>query len=206
MNKNRLIISLITVVVATVIIVVILKKEIPGSVISHNTTDSSLVKTSKDFTWESLPIEKVWEIIKKERDVYFWEDFGIKLYRSVDLTGDGISEGIYQGDGGNNDAVVVLMRDSDGTINVAKYKLKDTDIIEPVYLVAYGKASASEEYDFLPEEKAFYTVMKYTDLNRDDVQYICNNNSVNAYQWNLKTNLFEWNATLTAKYTAIECK
>lgn len=131
----------------------------------------------------------------------------ITLTQTVDLTGDGIDEGIFTGNGGNSGVTFFLIK-NDTTISVARQKNKDGSI-HPVALEYVGRAMVSENFKLLPSEKGFYTVSLSFDEDADSSDsshFKCNTNSVQAYQWNSSTKLFEWNQALTTKYTAEVCK
>lgn len=166
----------------------------------------STTSTPRTFNWSTLPGDETWYLID-QAGIYFEKDFGVHFSQSVDLTGDGIPEGIFDGNGGNNTAATILISNSDG-VSVAKAKNKN-GTISPVYVYSVGRVAVNENYKFIPNENGFYMVSKSLDENADNSDsshFICASGAVSAYQWNPKTSLFEWNSALTAKYTTIECK
>jgi hypothetical protein len=163
-----------------------------------------LKSESLDNSWKAISLEKVWSLIETKKDVFFLKDFGIKLINTFDITGDGIVDAVYQGNGGQNEAIILLTY-KDNNIDFLEYKTKDGNIY-PVYLVSYQHASGAADYKILPDEHAFYETTSYVSSGSDDsVQFVCRKDSFATYQWNPNTNLFEYNQLLTQKYI-IECE
>src|SRR3990167_7163080 len=141
--------------------------------------------------------------ISSKENIYLVPDFGVTLGETIDLTGDGLDEGIFGGNGGNNELSFIMVKGSDGKNFVAKQKNKDGTIY-PVRLGSVGRVMVQERYELLPNEHGFYTAS--LSYNEATDKFKCNTNGVSAYSWNSSTKLFEWNQVLTAKYTAQICK
>ncbi len=173
-----------------------------------NDQQVSTSSNSESINWNSVASSSVFDLYKSEKVSVGSEDKPT-LLKEIDLTGDDTSEAIFSASTGNASSSVILMKNLNGSISVAKTKGKDGKIGNAELWEA-GMAAYSMGYKLLPNEKGFYTISKSLDENisNDDYShYICNkNDGLVAYQWNSKTNMFEWNAGLTAKYTAIECK
>lgn len=167
----------------------------------------STTMNSKDINWSSVSISTIENLIKKTE--FPLEGKPTLSTETQDLTGDGIKEGFYGLPSGNAGITVIAMTNADGSVSLAKAKNKDGST-SPVGLWSTGMASYSMGYKLLPKEHAFYSVSKTLDEFADNSEFshlICKDTyGVEAYQWNPKTSLFEYNSALTAKYTAIECK
>ena len=186
------------------------------SVIDNQNDISESVKTSstqqvsptslKSINWKSVPISTI-ENLAKKANLSMEGDLRLST-ESYDLTGDGSIEGIYSFPSGNSDTTIIALANSDGSTSLAKMKEKNGSI-GIVVLYSVGRVSHSISYKFLPNERGFYVVSKDLDESADNSEFshlICGDNGVSAYQWNSKVGLFEYNSTLSAKYTAIECK
>jgi hypothetical protein len=158
------------------------------------------------FDWKSLSKEEIFKII--DGKVAIEPMPGISLSQSVDLTGDNINEGIFVGNGGNNDTSTILIRNNNGVISVAQQKNKDGKVY-PVQLVSVGRVMVNESFKILPSDYGYYTLsLSFDDTvdNSESSHFKCTDDSLNAYKWNSTTNLFEYNASLTIKYKALVCK
>lgn len=126
----------------------------------------------------------------------------VELSEMIDITGDGLDEGIFTGNGGNSGMAFIMTRDSNGNNVIAKQKDRN-GTIGPVQLLSVGRAQVSESYKLLPSIKGYYTVSKSNDGESGNFE--CNVNGLNAYSWNSSTKLFEWNSSLTVTYTVEVC-
>ncbi len=176
------------------------RNDIPAPVQGNQTQQAISDNTSKTVNWNSVSISTIEPMFKKS-GIFF--DSTPTLDQQVDLTGDGIKEGLYGAQAGNGAIELIALANPDGSISLAQMKTKDGKIIL-AELDGYSSAGTSEGYKVLPEDHGFYRISKSYNEQLDKLA--CTSDSVDAYQWNSKTNLFEYNSTLTAKYTAIECK
>ena len=174
------------------------QKSVPQEQVTNNLTNTVI-----DAAWKSLSSDDLFKIIDNDKSLYFEKSFGIQFVNTLDLTGDGLHEGIFGGNGGNNGLSFILSKNTDGSTFIAKQKNKNGSIAT-VGLFSVGRVMVSESFDFLPEENGFYTVSK--SYNEKTEKFVCNENGVNAYKWNNQTKLFEWNQSLTVKYTGQVCK
>ncbi len=126
----------------------------------------------------------------------------VQLSEMIDITGDGLDEGIFTGNGGNSGMTFIMTRDSNGNNIIAKQKDRN-GTIGPVQLLSVGRVMVSESYKLLPSIKGYYTVSKSNDGESGNFE--CNVNGLNAYSWNSSTKLFEWNSGYTTTYTAEVC-
>lgn len=124
----------------------------------------------------------------------------IKFSEAIDLTGDGINEGIFATYGVDSVDYIILIKNADNTITLAKEKNKN-GIIETIFLQVSKEGPG---YKLLPQENGFYQTSKYYDENTNKLT--CVNDEVAAYKWNSQTRLFEYNQILSAKYTPEVCK
>lgn len=150
--------------------------------------------------WQSVSSSSAYTLATNA-GIYLSSGSSVQLSQSVDLNGDGIDEGVFVGDGGNSGATFILMKDADGQNFFARQKNKD-GTISVIQLLSIGRARVSESFKLVPEEKGFYTISK---TNDNDTGFSCSVNGVNAYSWNASTKLFEWNQSMTARYTAEVC-
>jgi len=150
--------------------------------------------------WQSVTSSSAYTLATNA-EIYLSSGSAVQLSQSVDLTGDGIDEGVFTGDGGNSGMTFILMKDVNGQNVLAKQKNKD-GTISVIQLLGVGRVRVSESFKFVPEERGYYTISKSNDGESD---FVCNPDGVNAYSWNTSTKLFEWNQSMTTKYTAEVC-
>lgn len=152
------------------------------------------------FNWSTLSSAQISAVLAANPGIYFE---GMPTFsESIDLTGDGVVEGVFTGNGGNSGLAMILIRNSDGTITAARYKTRE-GVINPVSLLSVGRVMVQEKYELLPIHHGFYTASLSND--GESGNFVCNINGVNAYAWNSTTKLFEWNQSLTTTYTAQVC-
>jgi hypothetical protein len=140
-------------------------------------------------------------------DLYYEKDYGLTLSQTVDFNGDGATEAVVTGNGGNNDVSFILMRNGDGVIRPTSMRLKD-GTITPVALYQIGRVQVNENFKLLPAEHGFYTASLSLDESSEysmGSNFVCRQDSVNGYQWDSQIGLFAWSQALTAKYTAQVC-
>lgn len=156
--------------------------------------------TVSNTNWESFSTPSAYSLATNG-GVYL-SGPNVSLSQSVDLTGDGVQEGVFVGDGGNSGVTFILIKDSNGQNVLARQKNRDGSIT-PVNLVSVGRVMVSESFKLIPQQNGFYTVSK-SNANQDGY-FVCNADGVNAYVWSNTTSLFEWNQSLTYTYTSQEC-
>lgn len=167
---------------------------------TQSTNQGKLSNANVVAEWKSFSSDNLFGISSQE-NIHLMQGAGIQLTETVDLTGNGIDEGIFCGDGGNNGTCFIMIKGDDGKNFVAKWKGPD-GTITPVSLLSVGRLRVSSSYQFLPDEKGFYTVSKSND--GDGGEFECDGGVV-AYSWNSSTKLFEWNQALSTKYTNQVC-
>ncbi len=168
---------------------------------SHE-NQSSLSNSAVVAEWQSLPETDLLATASAE-NIYLDPESGVGLQETLDLTGDGIDEAIFEGNGGNNGMAFIMTKDTTGANVVAQQKNKDGGIY-PVQLLSVGRVMVQETFKLLPGEHGFYTASLSYDESAG--KFICNTDGVNAYSWNTPTDLFEWSQALTTKYAAEVCK
>lgn len=164
------------------------------------TNQAKLSNATVVAEWKALSSDALFDVASKE-NIRLMEGAGVQLTETIDLTGNGIDEGIFCGDGGNNGTCFVMIKGDDGKNFVAEWKGPD-GTINPISLLSVGRLRVSSSYQFLPDEKGFYTVSKSND--GEGGEFECNGGVV-AYSWNSSTKLFEWNQALSTKYTNLVC-
>lgn len=174
----------------------------PATSTNNSNSQPKLSNATVRAEWQSHSSEYLFGVATNE-GLYLEPGSGVSLSQMVDLTGNGIDEGIFTGNGGNNGASFIMIKGDDGKSYVAKQKEKD-GTIGPVYLVSIGRVMVSESFELLPSEQGYYTVSK-SNTNETTGEFTCNTNGVKAYKWNVSTKMFEWNQSMTTKYTAKVC-
>ncbi len=112
---------------------------------------------------ENIPVVKLspkWNersnILSTEPDVFYERESGLTFSQAIDLTGDGITEGIFTGDGGNNNVSFIFIQNPYGVLVPAKQKEEDGTIFT-VALYEVGRVSVIQNFKLLPAEHGFYT-------------------------------------------------
>lgn len=140
-----------------------------------------------------------------DKQIYVEVSSGFSL-KETDVTGDGLPEGIFTGNGGNNDASFILITDSKGEPELAKWRMEDGSV-SVVSLLSVGRVAFQEGYVLVPEQQGFYLISKSLDRTQSEFEsnFICNPGGAPFFKWNERTELFEWNEELTALYTSEVC-
>ncbi len=199
MNKKYNIIIAVLLIVIIILVAIKFKPKDEVTIVPEEIGVQSTI-----FDWKSLSSSDVFKIASKIPDLQFYPEVPIELSAVADLTGDGIPEGVFTGDGGNNGLSIILSKTNEsGTITLLQQK-DQYGTVGPVTLLSVGRAMINEGYQLLPEEHGFYTVSRSYDPDGD--YFICNESGVNAYIWNSSTKLFEWNKSYSEKYTSEACK
>jgi hypothetical protein len=167
---------------------------------TQSTNQGKLSNVNVVAEWKSFSSDALFALASQE-NIYLNQGTDIQLTETVDLTGNGIDEGIFCGDGGNNGVCFVMIKGDDGKNVVAKWKGPD-GTITPISLLSVGRVRVSSSYQLLPSEHAFYTVSKSND--GEGGEFECDGGVV-AYSWDSSTKLFEWNQALSTKYTNLVC-
>ncbi len=180
-----------------------------GSFVSEKT--DSLIANKNDVKISNSDVVKEWEGLSNsdlydyasQENIYLAPDFRVVLREAVDLTGDDLAEGVFEGNGGNSGVAFILVKGIDGESFVAKQKDRE-GVVYPAQLLSVGRSMVQETYELLPFENGFYTAS----LSFDDAlgEFICIADGVNAYSWNSYIQLFEWNSELTLEYSGDVCR
>ncbi len=166
---------------------------------------STIYKNSKETQiqngWQSVSKNEIITAFKNDPSKEINQSI-ISFVQEVDLTGDGISEGLYvTGEGATGNSVTIFGRDVSGEI----IALKQKQIDEKLYLATLTQASGAQYqngYMLLPKESGFYIFSK-NNVGVDKPAYVCN--SFVAYKWSINNNQFEQNEELRQKYQNVEC-
>lgn len=175
---------------------------VPATPTNNNNSQPKLSNTTVRAEWQSHSSDYLLGVATNA-GLYLEPGSGVSLSQMVDLTGNGIDEGVFTGNGGNNGASFIMIMGDDGKSYVAKQKEKDGSI-NPVYLVSVGRVMVSEGYELLPNEQGFYTVSKVN--NEESGNFTCKQEGVKAYKWNASSKLFVWNQAMTDKYNTEVCR
>lgn len=176
---------------------------------TNNTTQitnstQKLTQVTNSPQWDKVTNQQIFTLLGPNNP--FEESFGINLTQSIDLTGDGVTEGIFSGNGGNNGLSLILLQESNN-IKLAQQKNKD-GTISFVQLESVGRVNFSNTWKLIASEKGFYTIAKerVNQTENYEGEMVCGENGFQAYQWNPATKLFEYSQSLTQKYISQECK
>ncbi len=143
--------------------------------------------------WEKLSDQEIATIAGKELTEFCYTEMPLGFSEEIDLIGDNKQEALFGCGAGNGTAYALFINDGNKT-SIAQVKPKD-GVVMPVTF--FSKATAYEVgFKLLPKEHAYYDYSKF--YNDDTKQYDC---SARAYQWNSETKQFEWNESLSEKYT-----
>lgn len=168
------------------------------------TNSTQITQVTNSPQWGKVTSQQIFTLLGPNNP--FEESFGINLTQSIDLTGDGVTEGIFSGNGGNNELSLILLQEN-GVIRIAK--MKDADgSVNYINLLYLGRVNFSRYWKILPEEKGFYRISKerINQTENYEGEMVCNENESRAYKWNPATKLFEYSQSLTQKYITQECK
>ena len=156
-------------------------------------------QTEKKFDWKTLSKSEIESAVYKNEDVSSVTD--LKISQALDLTGDGVLEGIVVGNGGNNDTYFILSRNSRGEINVLKEQEMDGSITL-ASLTSVSRIRNMAGFKLLPNENGFYSFSQSFDEEKN--KWLCG--GVYAYKWDASADLFIVDANLSDKYQAEGCK
>ncbi|MDQ3075828.1 MAG: hypothetical protein M3Q34_01740 [bacterium] len=205
-SKNILIFLLVVLVLVMGYMVMTKNKQdsnLPETIIIEETASKS-----PSTNWKAVSPDELADVLSLEPDLFYVKESGLKLSESVDLTGDGVDEGVFTGDGGNNNVSFILTTNSHGTIVTTKQQEKDGSFA-PVSLYEIGRAQVYQNFKILPTEQGFYKVTMDFDESANNTEtshFKCTSDSVNGYVWNSQTKMFVWNREMSAKYTKELCK
>lgn len=154
----------------------------------------------KDVNWEAL-ISKVTEVVKKEFNGA-GSVYPIKISKTADVTGDGISEALVDlGMPGATTDLLTVLRIEEGQPIVAKFKAKDGKISVMEFTSGSGGSGRYSSFvNLMPEEYAISSgsYMAYGEPNDS-----C---SSDIFKWNSNTKLFEYDSGLSQESSTKRCK
>lgn len=156
-------------------------------------------ETEKKFDWKTLAKSEIESAVYKNEETSSVTD--LKISESMDLTGDGVLEGIVVGSGGNNDTYFILSQNSRGEINVLKEQELDGSITL-ASLTSVSRVKNFAGFKLLPKENGFYSFSQSFDEEKG--KWACG--GVYAYKWSSASDLFVLDANLSAKYETEGCK
>ncbi len=149
-------------------------------------------ESCKYINWQEL-IPEIRNILGSQfQDVIVEEIYNLSIYKSADITGDGVPEALINlGSGGAYVNFLTLMRLEDESEKLAKpilaeFKKKDGEIGPRLFLIG---ASLNHELvtEMIPEKKLIYTLQRAYDEKREITECI-----VEAYIWNQENKIFEY--------------
>lgn len=202
---NIVLIVLVVVLAGTLGYVTLVKKSAPTkqpqTSNSQNTqetpppTTNNPPATAKTIDWNSL-IPSIRTILKQTfPNEPIEESRSISVYKEVDITGDGIPEGLVNlGTGGATTDFVTLVKVENNKPIAPLFKQKDGKISTLIFTSGSGGAGRyGSDANLIENKNAIYSTHYFA--------YNENNDScgAEAYQWNPQTKLFEFNASLSSE-------
>ncbi len=160
--------------------------------------------TQKSVNWESLI-----PIIRKVIGPTFLgvkvEGRGtINIYKTSDITGDGIPEALVGlGQGGAYVGYLTLMRIETNRPMLAQFKKKDGKI-SPLMLLEGASVMNGKDVVMLPEKNVIYQG-SWSRVIKGEPYDKFSDCKVEAYQWNLHTKMFEFNQNLSNEIRPFYC-
>lgn len=150
------------------------------------------------INWQQF-LQEIQILVEKE---FPGGNFKGSIYQVKDITGDNIPEVLVEtGRGGASTISLTLFQIENNKPKISYFRLKNGSIEKLEFIVGSGGAG---RYGFEIEtnsyEKLIYYI-SYTAYNEESD--FCN---VDAYVWNDKENIFEYDEKLSQKYKEISCK
>jgi hypothetical protein len=123
------------------------------------------------------------------------------IFRTADITGEGATEAlVIHGSGGASTSWVTLMRMEDGKPVIALFKDR-VGKIGPLELIAGASVMHTDGIDMLPTDHALFTYRYH--YNGEGAIEGCGGE---AYRWNPKTKVFEYNGRLSKRLASDTCR
>ncbi len=189
----------ILLIILIVLVGVTLYTKTHKSKLAEDPEKTTPVETKKEFDWQDLSSQEIESAVYRNEETSSVTD--LKISESMDLTGDGVLEGIVVGNGGNNDTYFILSRNSKGEISVLKEQELDGSITL-ASLTSVSRVKNLAGFKLLPKENGYYSVSQSFDEEKG--KWVCG--GVYAYKWNAESNLFVIDANLSSKYETEGCK
>ncbi len=170
---------------------------------TNNSSTSSVQPTTKAVDWASLASDI--QVLLKKQEFSGMVEVGRPKYpenfvQKADITGDGIEEALVGFGSGAYMGYLTLIQIENGKPVVAQFKQKDGKISSLMFLDGASVRNGAR-VAMLPEKNAIYSGSWGT----DDYGKV-NNCSLDAYQWNSKTNTFDFNITLSNELKPDFCR
>jgi len=164
---------------------------------------TSTTNASSSINWVDSEIpEQIRDAVGKNFMEIKTEQSGeFAVYKKADITGDGIEEAVVSlGSGGAYTSYYALMQSIDGTPRLARFKHKNGDIGNVMFLEG-ASVSHGISFELVPSKQAIYSESWALDpMNTDTIE--C---EIEAYQWNETTSLFEYSQALGDSATGLYC-
>jgi len=155
----------------------------------------------ENFNWELVPLQDVVATVQSFTGGVVQGSEGAVFVEAIDLTGDGISEGIFSLPG-FNDNVVAVMRKVGNGYTLARM-VENPDHPSFALLHQLGGVQYSVGYGLLPEINGFYILNKSLDQSLSPPAFTCN--SLTVFQWSDMEESFVMNSIHRDQYYAQEC-
>ena len=123
------------------------------------------------------------------------------IYRTADITGEGVTEAlVLEGMGGASTTQVTLMRIEDSKPVVALFKDRGGKT-GPLELIEGSSVMHTDGIDTLPKDHALFTF--HYNYNGEGAIEGCGGD---AYRWNAKTKVFEYDGRLSKRLADDACR
>ncbi|MBP6925744.1 MAG: hypothetical protein KBC22_01655 [Candidatus Pacebacteria bacterium] len=156
-----------------------------------------------NINWQNIPSDDIVALVQGA-DIDVMLEQPISLSTSIDLTGDGVEDAVFNGIGGNAGVSFILINDNGQPI-IAQQR-DESGRISPVALEQVGRAAVAMGYELLPAENGYYILERGLDQSQDNSEFsnfVCE--ALDVYVWNESMRLFEWNQQLSDQYYTQEC-
>ncbi len=158
--------------------------------------------TPRDIDWKKS-IPAIRNYFHSQRGAVIEEQYPLRIYKTGDINGDGISEAIvdlgWTGPYAGSSTFMELMMVENNKLIAADSMNGHGGPIPLEYMVGSGSNTITD-IDLLPSKNAVYESIKSTDK---PARNFC---SVNAYQWNPTTKTFDFNQKLSDEIKVNVCK
>ncbi len=169
-----------------------------NSGIKHHEIQQEEDYVKSTINWKQF-LQEIQILVEKE---FPGGNFKGSVYHVKDITGDNIPEVLVEtGRGGASTISLALFQIENKKPKISYFKLKNGSIDKLEFMVGSGGAG---RYGFDVETNTYEKLIYYINYSAyNEESDFCD---VDAYLWNDKENIFEYNEKLSQKYKEISCK
>ena len=149
--------------------------------------------------WRAM-IPAIRHVLKREfREVE--EFYPIQIEKTADVTGDGVAEAlVYFGAGGASTGEMTVMRIEHKSPVLALFKGRDGKV-SPAVFAEGASVMHTNGIELLPRERAVLSI--HYDYDQSGRLHECGGE---AYRWNPRTKVFDFDSGLTERLTTAACR